>query len=371
MNAMLTDEALTEALGLAAEDFPEPVAHPALRAELADEEPERPWWQRRSGQLVGVAAAVVVAAVLVQSAGSPFASTRVTTDAARTPAGTAAGVASDQGKTNSLSRSFSNPPVAGTSLSAGGAAATAEHSAPSPTFATSQPPTVARDGARVVKTGSISLVVDKGKVGAAVAKLQGVVTAAGGYISDQQTQEYGDSPSATVTLRVPVRSFESVLGQLRGKGFGAKVVSSQTSGKDVTADYADTQAQLTTLAAAKQRYLTILSGAKSIGQVLEVQQRIDDVQGQIDRLEGSRRVLADQSDLASLSVTVAEKTNPALIKTEPTGFSKAWSDARHGFSSGVESLVAHSGRALLVLLVALALLALGRVGWRVARRRLL
>ena len=113
-----------------------------------------------------------------------------------------------------------------------------------------------------------------------------------------------------------------------------------------------------------------MSGAKTIAETLTVQQRVDDVQGQIDRLEGQRRVLQNQSDLATLTVTVSEKEPAVLSGARQGGFSKAWDDARHGFSSGVQALISRSGRALLVLLVAAVGFVVIRLGWRLARRRM-
>jgi hypothetical protein len=83
-------------------------------------------------------------------------------------------------------------------------------------------------------------------------------------------------------------------------------------------------------------------------------------------------VLADQSDFGTLTVSVAEKgADKALVAHERTGWSKAWYDAHHGFTRGLQRIVAGRGPTLLVLLCAAVLLAVGRSGWRVARRRLI
>jgi hypothetical protein len=224
-----------------------------------------------------------------------------------------------------------------------------------------------QDDSRVVKTGSVSLVVDDGLVSATVARVQDVVRAARGFVADSQSEESGENPSATITVRVPVESFDEVIAKVRG--LGAKVVSAQSSGRDVTATYADTKAQIQSLQAARARYLVILGGAKTIADTLTVQQRIDDVQGQIDRLEGQRRVLADQSDLATLTVSIAEKAGQFLLAEPRSGWSKAWHDATDGFTGGLQSMLAHSGRVLLLLLVAAALFPLTRFGVSRVRRR--
>lgn len=224
------------------------------------------------------------------------------------------------------------------------------------------------DGARVVKKGAISLVVEDDRVTPTLTDVQALAAAAGGVVAVADTQESGETPSGSVTLRVPVAAFERVVAQVRG--LDAEVRSATTTGQDVTAQYADVQAQVRSLTAARERFLDILAGADTIGDVLAVQQRIDETTAQIDRLEGQRRVLADQSESATLQVTVTEADDPTVRQEPDTGLSKAFRDAGTGFTSGVEALVRLSGRGLLLALLAAAAYGLVRVGWRVSRRRL-
>lgn len=225
------------------------------------------------------------------------------------------------------------------------------------------------DGARVVKTGAIALIVEDDEVTPALTEVQSYATAAGGVVASAKTQESGPTPSGSVTLRVPVDRFEEVVAKVRG--MDAEVRSATTSGQDVTAQYADLEAQLRTLTAARERFLEILSSARTIGDVLAVQQRVDDVTGKIDRLEGQRRVLAAQSDDATLEVTVTEADDPVLAAQRPDdGLSKAFSDAWSGFTSGVEGLIRLSGRGLLLAMCLVAAYVVVRLGWRASRRRL-
>ena len=370
---MLTDDDLTRLLGEAAQSFDVPDEGPGLVIEeLVDPPTTRPWRQRR-GLLLGAAAATVVAAALIAPSLSTGTRAAQSADSPSVPSAHVAASTPNLAPvpaTGSERNALSGTTGAGTGSAPGrvGVPAAPLPQAPPQKAAALPAVIVGADGARVVKTGTITLLVDHGKVSPTVQRLQAVVSGARGYVSNQSSQEIGDNPSATLTMRVPVGSFETVIGRVRG--LGAKVVSVESSGKDVTASYADTAAQIASLKAARSRFLTILSGANTIGETLTVQQRVDDVQGQIDRLEGQRRVLESQSDLATLTVTVAEKAPAVLSSSPPSGFSKAWADAKHGFSSGVEGLVSRSGRALLVLIVAGVGLVVLRLGWRLARRRM-
>lgn len=381
MNAsMLSEDDLTRLLGEAAQAYQVPAQGPGSVLEGHEDVPSAKAWPRRRGvQLTAAAAVVALAAVLAQgSGGGPS----LKQDS------TAAGAQRSSGDANGPAGGFASGggTGGGTGGGAGGGTGGGVGAAPMPLGA--MPPAVSGSEAastaatlqfgtselssaaeaRVVKTGGLSLVVDDGKVTVTVTKVTAVARSARGYISDSTSQEFGDSPSASVTMRVPVDSFEAVIGQIRA--LKAEVVSQETSGQDVTATYADTEAQITSLKAARVRFLTILAGARTIGETLTVQQRVDDVQGRIDRLEGQRRVLENQSELATLTVTVGEKADAILETSEQSGFAKAWADAKDGFTSGVEALIARSGRTLLVLIVATVGFFVARLGWRLARRRL-
>jgi hypothetical protein len=359
---MLTDEELARVLGETAAEFEVPGQVALL--EVAAETAAVPFLRRRAVRLSAAAAALVAGVLVVQSLGGSGASTQTELADKRAPAPQAVGGATGGGlESGGTTGGATGGPAADGALTT---SSLTPLEPMTPGEAAAEVPD-AQDAARIVKTGSLTLVVGDGQVSATVGRVEAVVAAARGYVSDERSTELGDQPTSTLTMRVPVASYEAVVRQVRK--VGGKVVDAESSGKDVTAQYADTQAQIESLQAARQRFLTILSGARTISEILSVQQRVDSVQGQLDRLEGQRRVLANQSSLATLTVTVSEQADLAATKA-PSGLSKAWDDAVHGFTSGVESLIAHSGRALLVLMVAGVALLVLRLGWRVARRRL-
>lgn len=381
MNLMLDDDALTRLLGEAAESFPVPDI-PAL-----DEAAPR----RRYGRLVrwtAVAAALVVGVLVVQSlTGSSSPSTRSTAAgglASKLPSHGPADVNGQEAPASTPQQgalTFSSIGGSGTSgsASAGAAAGPLAPTAQGPAGLAARTPasTTANnaagtgggfeDSAKIVKTGSISLIVPDGKVSPVVDDITGKLKGQGGYIASSKTQEYGDNPSSTLTIRMPVDNFETVVDLVRREG---KVDSSSTSGQDVTAQYTDVSAQIRSLAAARSRFLLILGRANTIGETLSVQQQVDNVQQQIDQLTGRLRLLQNQTSMGTLTVTVSEKAKAVAAAHKQSGLSKAWHNATHGFTSGVESLISKSGRALLVLLVAAVCLVIGRAGWRLARRRL-
>ncbi|TAL23658.1 MAG: DUF4349 domain-containing protein [Frankiales bacterium] len=394
----LTDEDLTSLLGEAAASFDVPDDGPdAIRAELADEAEVVPFYRHRRLQ-VAAAAAVVLGGIALgatvfggsgDTVGRLAGAERPSSDGSGT-GGDAFQRQSSAGAGTAPARQLTGSTWTGTTWTPAGESAareaysdkllatggTATGSAAAPAAAgggtaasAPAPAAPTADGARVVKTGAIALVVGDGRVTPVLTEVQQLAQQFGGEVSVAKTEELGDTPSGSVTLRVPVDQFEEVVAKVRS--LDAEVRSATTSGKDVTAEYADLQTQIRTLTAARERFLEILSRARTIGDVLAVQQRIDDATGKIDRLEGQRRVLAAQSERATLEVMVTEADDPVVTKAAPDdGISKAFSDAWHGFTTGVEGLIRLSGRGVLLLICLAVAFVVLRLGWRASRRRL-
>jgi hypothetical protein len=83
-------------------------------------------------------------------------------------------------------------------------------------------------------------------------------------------------------------------------------------------------------------------------------------------------VLGDQASFSSIAVSLSEpapkRPAAATPPPPPTGLSKAWHDAKDGFSNSIEWLVARSGGALVALVAVLALLFGLRLLYPVVRR---
>src|SRR5208283_4200344 len=107
---------------------------------------------------------------------------------------------------------------------------------------------------------------------------------------------------------VPQPSFGSVLAQVQGFG---KVTSVTSTSTDVTGQYVNLQARITALQDSLQQYLTILSRATSIGDILSVQNQIDTIQSEIEQLQGQLNLLDSQTTYGSLTVSLSEVGHPS------------------------------------------------------------
>lgn len=218
---------------------------------------------------------------------------------------------------------------------------------------------------KVILNASLGLGVND--VAAAFSEASRLTRASGGYVekSSYVGSDFGDTRqrAATLTLRVPADQYDSLLASLRGIA-GAKVNSEGSKSSEVTEQYTDLQSRLRNLERTEQSYLKLLEQAKSIQDILTVNDRLDFVRAQIEQIQGRLNVLDKMTDLATIDLTLSPIVpGKAEPKTGgPKTFSEAMADAwewsldtlRYAAAGGAVALVALGW--LFIPLVALALL---------------
>lgn len=158
------------------------------------------------------------------------------------------------------------------------------------------------DDARIVRTGTMELEVKD--VATAVAKARAVIRGMGGYIGASDTTSDGDTPVAVITYRIPVDRWEDALAALRTlDGETTKIVTEQTQAVEVTGQIVDLEARIKNLRASEASLQAIAARAVKVSDVLEVENQLTNVRGQIEVLTGELVQLGNRADLATLAVT--------------------------------------------------------------------
>lgn len=170
------------------------------------------------------------------------------------------------------------------------------------------PPTAGQTAAdadqRIIKTGYLNMVVDS--VADAAGEVGDLAEESGGFVQSSSVTERGDgSYSGQVDVRVPVAKFDDLMEAIKGL---AVVVKHETStGQDVTEQYTDLEAQLRNAKAQEEVYLQILKQAKSVEDILAVQERLGSIRAIIESLEGRIQYLANATSYSTISVTLEEE----------------------------------------------------------------
>jgi hypothetical protein len=155
----------------------------------------------------------------------------------------------------------------------------------------------------IVYTGQLSLVVKD--TNAVVDQITQIVKDAGGFVLASNTFKDQGHARATMTIRVPGEDLTQLTGTLaKVKALAITVESENLTGQDVTDQYADTQAQIENLTAQRDSYRTLLDRATKMEDILNIQTRLDQVQGQINTLTGQQLKLKESVKFATVNITI-------------------------------------------------------------------
>jgi hypothetical protein len=142
-------------------------------------------------------------------------------------------------------------------------------------------------------------------VSSAAAKAAQIAAGAGGYVSNETTSANPDHPSestASVQLKIPVTSYLVTLSQL-SSGLGTQL-SLQQQAQDVTQQVADVNSQVTSDEAAIAQLRALLSHAGSVGDLLSVQNQINEEESSLEAMQAQQRALSHETTYATVTLTI-------------------------------------------------------------------
>src|SRR6266568_447290 len=241
---------------------------------------------------------------------------------------------------------------AGGDKAAGGAAAGGGSEAAAPAAgAPSSGGATAKASAPAVQLVDLgNRIVGKARLNDTISRATTIVSGRQGIYVSSSTEVPDNGPAhGQVTFRVPVDAFEATLRDLKGLG---RYRGEHSSSDDVTTQYIDLGGQLAAWRAQEKVYLRLIGQAKSIGDVISIQNQLQTVQSNINRLQGQVDFLRDQSSFSTIELDLAEPgaAGPAVPRTR---FAKAWATAVDGLGA-----IAAAALVALVWLAPFALLAL-------------
>ncbi|HEX6481551.1 MAG TPA: DUF4349 domain-containing protein [Ktedonobacteraceae bacterium] len=85
---------------------------------------------------------------------------------------------------------------------------------------------------------------------------------------------------------------------------GGKLLNLHESVQDVTNDYVDSQSRLTNLHGEQSRLLTLLSQTQALGDIITVQDKLTDVEGQIENIEAHINALKNQVTFYTVTINL-------------------------------------------------------------------
>ncbi|MCH7838166.1 MAG: DUF4349 domain-containing protein [Chloroflexi bacterium] len=192
---------------------------------------------------------------------------------------------------------------------------------------------------KIIQSTSIDIHVDE--VGRYFTEIISIATTAGGFVANSTFSNVDGEQVADLTIRVPSERYQDVLNRIRGMG---EVQRESSDANDITEEFTDLQARLTTLQATERRYLELLAEANGINEILLVQDRLDFVRGQIEQIQGRINLLENLTDLTTITVHLRPETAEVVVEPVPDGdgpldaAASAWGaslDVLRGIATGI------------------------------------
>jgi hypothetical protein len=213
-------------------------------------------------------------------------------------------------------------------------------------------------GPRIVKTAAVTVEVRAAAFDQRFQEATLLAGRYGGFVASSTTSD-SKHQSGTIVIRVPAAQFDAALGDLRRLG---SVKREELSGQDVTAQFVDLEARLRNWESQEDVLLRLMARARTIEESIKVQRQLQEVQLAIESIKGQLGVLTDQTDFATISLSMVEA---GAVQPKPKStLGKAWQEALGAFLSVIAAVVV--GLGYLVPLALLSLMAF--VAWMVYRR---
>lgn len=157
-------------------------------------------------------------------------------------------------------------------------------------------------GPMIVRTAELALTTSD--FDQARTRLEEILKRHKGYLGELNvTGATGSGRTLTATLRVPAEQLDATIAEVKNLGH---VDSERQNGEEVTQQYVDLQARLLNARNSEQRLAQILQRTGKLSDVLAVEEQIERVRENIERMEAEKKELTKQVAFSTLNMKVAE-----------------------------------------------------------------
>jgi len=149
-----------------------------------------------------------------------------------------------------------------------------------------------------------------------------------GYYSSENFSKNDYRDDYNLSVRIPSEKFDLFLKDI--SSLDGIITSQNISSNDVSSEYLDYEIRLANKSAYLDKYREILKQAKSINEVLEVQDKIRVIEEEIESVKGRLKYLSDQVTLSTININLF-KTYDSPIKPNESYLSRMWNSITKGW----------------------------------------
>lgn len=200
----------------------------------------------------------------------------------------------------------------------------------------------------IIRTGNLEIIVEDTE--ATIDEIARRINAAGGWVVSSNVFQRGEAKSGSMTVRVPVTQFDALVNDI--ESMAIEVLTSATSGEDVTEEYVDRRARLENLEATADRVRGFLAEADDVEEALAVNAELSRLEGEIEALRGRIQYLEQSAAFSTITVQI---TPDALAQPIEIGGWRATGVVRDAVRALISALQGLATVAIWIVVVLLPL----------------
>jgi len=159
--------------------------------------------------------------------------------------------------------------------------------------------------------------------------ITGVIKQNGGFIQDDNSNKSYNRISRRLVVRLPSVEFQKTIDSISNHVdfFDTKRISS----RDVTEEFIDIEARLKAKQTLEKRYLELLSKAKNVKEILDIERELSKIREEIEAKQGRLKYLKNKVSLSTINIEFYKLTAESGV-TVSYG-TKMWNAVKSGFNS--------------------------------------
>lgn len=195
---------------------------------------------------------------------------------------------------------------------------------------------IADYGSKIIRNASLSL--DVKSLEAFTDDLKKTVKEYGGYVESMDVNsydsEYSESRYGYYTVRIPAERLDDFLSIVKNEG---TITAKSESTEDVTLQYVDTEARISSYEAERDSLMELLDKATSLKDILTIRDEIADVNYELDSLKRQLKSMQNRVSYSTVSINAKESRLVSISGGgEKSWFAKTWEHFLEELADGLD-----------------------------------
>ncbi|WP_452227247.1 DUF4349 domain-containing protein [Lacinutrix cladophorae] len=127
-----------------------------------------------------------------------------------------------------------------------------------------------------------------------------------GFVQDDNSSKSYNTVTRNLVIRMPSKGFQKTIDSI--SNHVAFFDSKRISSKDVTEEFIDIEARLKAKKTLENRYLELLSKAKNVKEILEIERELSTIREAIEAKQGRLKYLQSKVSLSTLNIEFYKQT---------------------------------------------------------------